>query len=46
MFLEQQINIKIISEGLCDTEDRSYENSALITGINYIKMYSNRKQLF
>jgi len=31
-------NIRMISEGSCDTEDRSNdaENSALITGINYI----------
>jgi len=35
MFLEPQI---IISEGSCDTEDWSNDadNSALITGINYI----------
>ncbi len=35
----------MISEGSCDTEDWSNdaENSALITGINYIfKMHSNR----
>ncbi len=31
----------MISEGSCDTEDRSNdaENSALITGINYILKY-------
>jgi len=31
----------MISEGSCDTEDRSIdaENSALITGINYILKY-------
>ncbi len=47
MFLEQQI--RMISEGSCDTEDWSNdaENSALITEINCIyKIYSNRKQLF
>ncbi len=34
-------HIRIISEGSCDTEDwRNYaENSALITGINYILKY-------
>jgi len=33
----------VISEGSCDTEDWSNEaeNSALITGINYILTYSN-----
>ncbi len=38
----------MISEGSCDTEDWSNvaENSALITEINYILLYSNRKQLF
>jgi len=37
MFVEQQIHI-MISEGSCDTDDWSddAENSALITGINYI----------
>jgi len=37
MFLEQQA----ISEGSCDTEDWSNdaENTALITGINYILIY-------
>jgi len=35
MFLEHQI--RVISEGSCDTEDCSNdaENPALITGINY-----------
>ncbi len=39
MFLEQQI--RMISEGSCDTEDWSNdaENSALITEINYILKY-------
>ncbi len=34
-------HIRMISEGSCDTEDCSYdaENSALITGINYILKY-------
>jgi len=39
MFLAHQIIIlKLISEGSCDTEDWSNdaENTALITGINYI----------
>jgi len=33
--------IRVISEGSCDTEDWSNdaENSALITGINYIFKY-------
>ncbi len=37
------------SEGSCDTEDWSSndaENSVLITGINYILKYINRKLLF
>ncbi len=40
MFLEQ--HIRMISEGSCDTEDWSNdaENSALITGINYILQYT------
>jgi len=38
MFLGQ--HIRLISEGSCDRNDA--ENSALITGINYI-LYSNRK---
>jgi len=39
MFLED--HIRVISEGSCDTEDWSNdaENSALITGINYIFKY-------
>ncbi len=39
MFLEQQI--RMISEGSCDTEDWSNdaENTALITEINYILKY-------
>ncbi len=38
MFLKQQISILEISKGSCDTEDWSNdaENTALITGINYI----------
>ncbi len=34
-------NVRMISEGSCDTEDLSNnaENSALITGINYILIY-------
>jgi len=41
MFIEQQIirnQIRVISEGSCDTEDwnNDAENSALITGINLI----------
>ncbi len=42
------LHIRMISEGSCDTEDWSNdaENSALITGINYILTYSNGKQLF
>jgi len=34
MFLEQQISIRMISKGSCDTEDwiKEAENSALITG--------------
>ncbi len=36
-------HIRMISEGSCDTEDWSNdaENSALITGINYILQYIN-----
>ncbi len=36
------------SEGSCDTEDWSNdaENSALITGINYILKYYNWKQFY
>ncbi len=36
-------NIRVISEGSCDTEDWSNdaENSALITGIHYILKYIN-----
>ncbi len=35
------LHIRMISEGSCDTEDWSNdaENSALITGINYILKY-------
>ncbi len=38
----------MISEGSCDTEDWSNdaENTALITAINYIVLYSDRKHLF
>ncbi len=45
MFLTQQINIRMISEGSCDTEDWSNdaENSALITGINYILQYITKQ---
>jgi len=34
-------HIRVISDGSCDTEDWSNdaENSALITGINYILLY-------
>jgi len=44
MFLEHQIIISyhiLISEGSCNTEDWSNdaENTALITGINYILWY-------
>ncbi len=41
MFLEQQISIRMISEGSDDNEDWSNdaENSALITEINYILQY-------
>jgi len=42
-------HIRMISEESRDTEDWSNdsENSALITGINYIlTIYSHRKQLF
>jgi len=37
-FLSSNHHIRLISEGSCDTEDWSNdaENSALITGINYI----------
>ncbi len=40
MFLDP--HIRIISEGSCDAEDWSNdaENSALITAINYILLYS------
>jgi len=39
MFLEHQI--RVISEGSCDTEDWSNdaENAALITRINYTLLY-------
>ncbi len=49
MFFEQQINIRMISDGSCDTEDWSddAENTALITAKNEIfNMYSNRKRLW
>ncbi len=38
----------MISEGSCDTEDWSNdaENSALITGINYILIYIPNKDQF
>ncbi len=38
----------MIFEGTCDTEDSSNdaENSALITEINYILKYFNRKSVF
>ncbi len=41
-------NIRMISEGSCDTEDWSNdaENSDLITEMNYILRYSSRKELF
>jgi len=41
-------HIRMISEGSCDTEDWSNdaENSALITGINYILKYRLKKKLF
>ncbi len=32
-------NIRMISEGLCDTEEYEAENVALITGIKYIWKY-------
>jgi len=35
-------HIRVISEGSCETNDA--DNSALITGINYISIYSQRKQ--
>ncbi len=46
MFLEQQI--RMISEGLCDTEDcrNDAENSALITAINYILLYINTESSY
>ncbi len=38
----------MISEGSCDTEDWSNdaENSALITGINYILKYINIENIY
>ncbi len=41
MFLEQQISIRMISEGPFDTEDwrNDSENSTLIIEINYIFKY-------
>ncbi len=40
-FFASNQHIRMISEGSCDTEDWSNdaENSALITGINYILKY-------
>ncbi len=44
----QQIVIRMISEGSCDTEDwrNDTENSALITGVNYILKYITVEKLF
>ncbi len=39
MFLEQQINIRMISEGSCDTEVMMLKIQLCITGINYISKY-------
>jgi len=47
MFLEHQIIIlRVISEGSCDAEDWSNdaENTALITGINYILQYIHKEK--
>jgi len=48
LYKRHPINIGVISEGSCDTKDWSNdaENTDLITGINHILTYSNRKQLF
>ncbi len=39
------VDIRMISEGSCDWSNVA-ENSALITGINYILKYIQIKQLF
>ncbi len=48
MFLEQQIIIRMISEGSCDTEDwcDGAEYTALITGINYISKHIQIENIY
>ncbi len=39
-------HIRIITEGSCDTEDGSNDNSAVITEINYILQYIKKEKYY